>query len=294
MKVTKLIIVWVIVTVIMIISWIVGSLIGNALTGSVPPPPQDSAHAGLAFLAVCAFNAVLITMLIGVTRVYAGVRRRNALILYVFVIQYLLPMMETYFFASGIGISYRQTTAILISGAVVSIITVMLALIAHKKLIRSGAERKPLGISFIKGRKMLGWVALLILIAYPLLYMVFGYYVAWQNEALRIFYTSSATKASFGHQLVEAFRNGLYFFQVLRALIWTLVTVPVVVMLKGNAKYQFLVVGMLSALLPSSLLFIPNPYMPENIAMTHFVETSISNLLWGWLMVAAIKRGLGV
>jgi hypothetical protein len=203
-------------------------------------------------------------------------------------------MMETYFFASGMGISYRQTTAILISGAIVSIFTVTIALIVHKKLLRYVAEGRKLSISLHGGKKMLQLVVLLIFLGYPFLYMVFGYYVAWQNEALRIFYTHSPAKASFGHQIAESFRNGLYFFQVLRGLIWVSVTVPIVIMLKDNARRQFLVIGMLSALLPSSLLFIPNPYMPENIAMTHFIETSISNLLWGLLMVAAIKKGLNV
>ena len=294
MKTGKLIIVCIIVTVIMIVGWIIGALIGNAITGSAPPPPQDSAHAGLAFAAVCAFNAVLITMLLEVTHTYTGIRRRFALVIYVFVIQFLLPLMETFFFASGIGISYRQTTAILISGAVVSIVTIMIALIVHKKLLGYGSTGKPLNISFSFGKKIMQPVVLLIFLGYPLLYMTFGYYVAWQNEALRIFYTSSPAMASFGHQVEGAFRNGLYFFQILRGLIWVLVTVPIVVMLKGNTRRQFLVVGILSALLPSSLLFIPNPYMPENIAMTHFVETSISNLLWGWLMVAGIKKGLDV
>jgi hypothetical protein len=290
MKAIKWFAVWFIVTVVMFMSWIAGGLIGNALTGSAPPPSQQTAQAGMVFLAVCAFNAVLITILIELTHDYAGSRGRFALILYVFTVQYLLPMLETYWFASGIGISYKQTTAILISGAVVTIITIAVALVIHRRLFRYRSTDKPLMISTIDRKKMLQSIAWLIFLGYPVLYLTFGYYVAWQSEVLRIYYTSSPVKASFGHQVEEAFRNGLYFFQIFRALIWVLVTVPIVVMLKAHKRNQYLVVGILTALLPSSLLFIPNPYMPENIAMTHFVETSISNLLWGWLMVAAIKK----
>jgi hypothetical protein len=278
----------------MAVSWIIGMLIGNVLTGSAPPPSPESSRAGQAFLVVCFFNAILISMLLEVTRAYSGLRKRIALILYVFVIQYLLPQMETYFFASGIGISFKQTSAILIAGAVVSFATVMIALTIHKRFLHSGLTGKPLSISFIEDGNMLLSVAFLIFLGYPLLYLTFGYFVAWQNQALRIFYTSSPVKASFGHQLAEAFRNGIYFFQILRGLLWVLVTIPIVVMLKGHSTRQFLIVGILSALLPTSLLFIPNPYMPANIAMTHFIETSTSNLLWGWLMVVTIKNCMSV
>ena len=37
-------------------------------------------------------------------------------------------------------------------------------------------------------------------------------------------------------------------------------------------------------------LFIPNPYMPADIAMTHFVETATSNFIWGLLIVYATNR----
>ncbi|MEO8472724.1 MAG: hypothetical protein ABI477_11030, partial [Chryseolinea sp.] len=59
-----------------------------------------------------------------------------------------------------------------------------------------------------------------------------------------------------------------------------------------NPIRQFLIVAVLSALLPTSLLFIPNPYMPRDISMTHFIETSTSNFLWGLLMVWGIRKGL--
>jgi hypothetical protein len=227
------------------------------------------------------------------TRAFQGFRKKAALILYVFAIQFLLPQMETFFFASDIGLSYSQAGAILIAGAVVSLVTVLVAMLVHDKLVDGGSGHL-LTIPAPQPKKIIPWLALLIVIGYPALYLTFGYYVAWQNESLRVYYTSSAELASFPHQVSEAFSNGIYLFQIFRALIWVVMTVPLVVLLKGNTFRQFAVVGVLTALLPTSLLFIPNPYMPYDIAMTHFVETSTSNFLWALLMVWAIKKVFAV
>jgi hypothetical protein len=140
-------------------------------------------------------------------------------------------------------------------------------------------------------KKILPSAAVLILFGYPILYLTFGYYVAWQSESLRVFYKDSPALASYGHQVAEAFVNGIYLFQLLRGVIWIVTTIPLVLMLRGNIWGQYLIVGVLSALLPTSLLFIPNPYMPADVAMVHFVETSTSNFVWGLLMVWAIRKG---
>jgi hypothetical protein len=293
MRLLKLVILCVVITIVTAISWVMGTMTGNALTGTVPPPQPDAAKAGLAFLEVCAFNSILIAVMLDATRAFQGLRKKAALILYVFAIQFLLPQMETFFFASDIGLSYSQAAAILIAGAVVSLVTVLAAMLVHDKLM-DGASGQLLTIPAPQQKKIVPWLASLVIIGYPALYLTFGYYVAWQNESLRVYYTSSAELASFRHQVSEAFSNGIYLFQTLRAFIWVVMTVPLVVLLKGNTFRQFAVVGVLTALLPTSLLFIPNPYMPYDIAMTHFVETSTSNFLWAVLMVWAIKKVFAV
>ncbi len=119
--------------------------------------------------------------------------------------------------------------------------------------------------------------------------MTFGYLIAWQNEHLRIYYTSTSEMAPYTVQLASIFGDGLYFLQLVRGSIWIAVTVPVAMMI-GGSKSRFLLIGVLSSLLPSSLLLIPNPYMPADIAMTHLVETATSNFLWGMAIVWATRR----
>jgi len=62
-------------------------------------------------------------------------------------------------------------------------------------------------------------------------------------------------------------------------------------MLRREIVSQYILMGALSAL-PSVLLFIPNPYMPADVAMAHFIETSSSNFLWGIAIVFFVNRAI--
>jgi hypothetical protein len=293
MRLLKILILCLALTVVMAVSWVIGTQIGSAVTHSAPPPPPgDAAAGGLAFLFVCAFNSFLIGFLLDSTRHYYGTKRRITLVLYIFMVQFLLPQMETFFFASDMGISDRQAVAILLTGFIVSLATVLPAAIVHDRILGAPHAEKLPPVAIPRAVKFLPVLGLLTVVGYPIIYLTFGYYIAWQSESLRIYYTSSPELASFPHQVGEALANGIYLFQILRGLIWIAITIPLVFLLKGNSFRQYLVVGILSALLPTSLLFIPNPYMPYDIAMTHFVETSTSNFLWGVMMVWGIKKAL--
>jgi hypothetical protein len=287
MKILKLFILWLIVVAVMVVCWPIGTMIGNALTSSVAPPPPDAARAGLIFLAVCAFNSMLITLLLHGTRRYAGMSRSFTLTFFVFAIQFLLPQLESYFFASGMGMSNAQVTAILIAGVIVCPATIMIGVIAYHKLLPS-TDHKTIAISF--SRNQLLPLVVLVVVVYPFLYMTFGYFIAWQNENLRIYYTSSSAMAPYSEQLASIFGDGLYFLQLLRGVIWIVATAPIALMLGQNKIIQYLLTGILCALLPSSLLLIPNPYMPSEIAITHLIETATSNFVWGLAMVWVIRR----
>ena len=59
-----------------------------------------------------------------------------------------------------------------------------------------------------------------------------------------------------------------------------------------------LYVGLLFALLPNLGMILPNPLMPGPVRMSHLIETTTSNFLWGvaiaWLLTwrAGHRRGL--
>jgi hypothetical protein len=289
--VLKFFLLWILLTVLMLISWPIGVIVGNAVTQSSPPSVNNDSTTAFIFLFVCLINSLVITALIWTTRRYTGLLKGTVLILYCFVIQFLLTQMETFFFAESINITAAQIVSILVSGFVVASVSIPLGILVSNKLTKPIADT-PLMLEFT-GRS--GWVIpmiVLVCLGYPVLYFVFGYYVAWQNEALRIFYTQSSEIKPFFSQLINSLSEGIYFFQILRAIIWVAISIPVILMLQHLRLLQYLLVGLLSALLPSILLFLPNPYMPAEIAMSHFVETSISNFLWGVSITVVVNKYL--
>ncbi len=288
MKILKLILFWIIMIVIMILSWSIGSFVGNTITGSNPPPPADPSSLAIAFLWFCVVNSFLVSLLIWATRQYSGWIKWGSLILYLFVIQFFLTQMETYFFSGSFAISTNQIVSILISGFFVSAATAGLGVYVFKKL-HQNIERRSMRFEISNKRTLIPSVFLVACIVYPILYMTFGYYIAWQNENLRTFYTGSTHINPFFTQFTQSFSDGVFFFQMLRGLIWLLVSVPVILMLRYLKIFQYLLIGLFSALLPGSLLFIPNPYMPADIALSHFYETSTSNFLWGILLTYVVN-----
>src|SRR5204863_8256088 len=73
-------------------------------------------------------------------------------------------------------------------------------------------------------------------------------------------------------------------FQVLRALLWVALALPVVRLLKGSWTETGLALGLLFAVVMNAQLLLPNPYMPEAVRMAHLVETASSNFLFGGLL----------
>jgi hypothetical protein len=130
------------------------------------------------------------------------------------------------------------------------------------------------------------WKLGLIAIAYVALYFTFGYFIAWRNPAVREYY-GGTDSGSFIAQMRMMIRETpwLPLFQVLRAMMWTALALPVMRMMKGQWWEAGLAVALLFAVFMNSQLLLPNPFMPPTVRMAHLVETASSNFLFGWLMV---------
>ncbi|HEY5748015.1 MAG TPA: hypothetical protein VIU12_18220 [Chryseolinea sp.] len=290
MKNVKFFLLWIVMTVVMVIAWSVGAWVGNVITQTVPPPVEDPASVGLSVLLVCLINALLWSIFFWSTRAFVGVHRSIAVLLYLFGTQFFLMQMETFFFSASLGISPGQVMSILVAGLVMVTVTGALGLVLTRKLAPT-QTKIPFKPEVRGWRGMVAPMLVMSVLVYPLLYETFGYYIAWQNEHLRLFYSHSAELKPFLSQWPGFFSEGIYFFQVLRGFIWVVISIPVVLLLGKNKFYPYLLVGLLSAL-PAVQLFIPNPYMPADIAMTHFFETFSSNFLWGLLIVYVTNRSI--
>ena len=117
---------------------------------------------------------------------------------------------------------------------------------------------------------------------YVVLYYLFGYYVAWQNPELRLYY-SGTTELMNLYQTMRSIVTGtpwMLLFQFGRGLLWALFAYAVVRMLNPR---RIETAGIIAALFGvwSFVLFMPNPLMPASVAHSHFWETLWCDLLFG-------------
>ena len=133
------------------------------------------------------------------------------------------------------------------------------------------------------------WKLVVIALAYVILYFTFGYFIAWRNPAVQEYY-GGIDPGSFVAQMGTVLRNTPWLvpFQILRAMFWIALALPVIGMMKGRWPETALAVGLLFAVVMNAQLLLPNPFMPEPVRMAHLIETASSNLIFGvfvgWLL----------
>jgi hypothetical protein len=130
------------------------------------------------------------------------------------------------------------------------------------------------------------WKLAVIAVVYVILYFTFGYFVAWRHPGVPEYY-GGVDPGSFVAQMRTVIRNTPWLipFQVVRAVCWVALALPVIRMLKGKWPETALSIGLLFAVVMTAPLLLPNPYMPEGVRMAHLMETASSNLIFGVFVV---------
>ena len=123
----------------------------------------------------------------------------------------------------------------------------------------------------------------LIVVAFVFLYMFFGYYVAWQNPALRQYY-GGPEHSSFYTAMKANLMNipWIYPLQIFRALLYAAYLYPLIRMLRVARWEAALAMAFFLSVWPT-LLLLPNPLMPPSEAYTHFRETLGFSIVFGGL-----------
>ena len=115
--------------------------------------------------------------------------------------------------------------------------------------------------------------------------MLFGYFVAWQLQEVRLFYGGPAELNGFfeqwGISLMQ--KPELPVFQYMRGLIWMAGLVPLFKGFTGGKRELVILSGLALALLPTAQLAFANPLMPAAVSLGHFWEVSISTGIFGAL-----------
>ncbi len=121
--------------------------------------------------------------------------------------------------------------------------------------------------------------------AYVVIYFMFGYFVAWQFEAVRIFYSGRPVNVGFIEQMKQTIetKNSILLFQLLRGFLWVVIGLPIVLYLKGSKSEKIMACVIIYSL-PAIQLVVDNPFMPPQVRMAHLLEVATSNGLFGLLI----------
>ena len=132
------------------------------------------------------------------------------------------------------------------------------------------------------------WRLALIVLAFAFLYMFFGYYVAWQNPALRQYYGGQEYSSFYASLKANwIYHPWIYPLQVFRALLYIGSLYPLARMLRVARWERALAIALFLSVWTTALL-LPNPMMPPSVARSHFWETLgfslVFGVLAGWLL----------
>ena len=292
-KIFRIIGQWIALSAIMLLLWMITmGIMTSLLTGGTSSSSEASAGVLLGMAAVCLINTAVIMYLILRSR-WRGIKLVVFVALVHYVVQFFMGEVEVIFFRASLQIPIKLVYAQLASGAVFAFLFALAAvlILGRMKPPKEAPAAPNMRLIMPKGEFILKFLILSIIV-YPLLYFLFGYFVAWQFPAVREFYSGSTVLAPFFQFIRTQFATNstLVFWQMARGAVWVLVALPVIRMLKGTSREAAVTLGLIFALVMNSQHIPPNPYMPGMVRLAHFIETASSNFLWGMFIVWLLHR----
>jgi hypothetical protein len=260
---------------------IASSLVG---TGTDETEVSGSSTIG-ALLGMCALNSAVIAYLVQRSR-WHGWRLAAMICLLYYGIVTFLTQIETLVFLdyfTGI-VPSEMVPRFFLEGAITAVLFAPLTVMIMGKWKGNSGEQTA-GRSIRMTPPQWTWRLLAVSAAYVVVYVLFGALVfqPLAGEAFREYYAELPPG-----ELILPLQLG-------RGLVWAGLAVVVIRIMEGRRAETGLMAALLFAVLMTSNLLPPNPYMPANIRLAHFVEIFASNFLYGWIAVALLwKRTPGV
>jgi hypothetical protein len=239
---------------------------------SEQPVPDQAGATLAALLAVSFLNAAVLAYVILRSR-WSGWKLTLVIFFVLYGVVTVLPQIETAFFVTRLppGMLPR----LFLAGAIIAALFSPLAVLILGKRTRGRAGNE----SHQRLQMPVGeWVGKLslIVIAYVVIYFIFGYFIAWKSPALRAYYGGS-DPGSFFAQMNAVVRDTPWLLplQAVRAILWAAIAAPVIRMMRGRWWEAGLAVALLFAVVMNSQLLLPNPLMPWEVRMVHLLETRL-------------------
>jgi hypothetical protein len=205
-----------------------------------------------------------------------GVKLFINMVFVVFFIQSFMTQIETVFFGYAFPAFPKLDIVLVTLASLFPVLAVVPLLIKYFQNKDSAFDKNEINIKSTLIR--LGVIGVI----YLFVYMIFGYFVAWQFEELRIFYSGSPKKLGFWGQTVNNFKTTpvIFPFQIIRGILFGAAIIPIRKMVNKNKVTFIISVGLLY-LCTAVQLIIPNALFPDIVRLAHLIETSSSMLLFG-------------
>lgn len=242
---------------------------------------EQNGAAALSLLAVCLLQAIVLTHLILRSR-WTGWRLMAAVFFVFYGVTTFMSQIESVVFLTRLpaGMIPRLFLMGVLIAAPFSALAVLI--LGKRKAESVDTQRQSrLGLPTNEW----AWKLVVIALSYLILYFTFGYYIAWRNPAVLAYY-GGVDEGSFLAHMRTVLRDTPWLIpiQIVRAMCWVALALPVIRSLKGRWPETALSLGFLFAVVMNAPLLLPNPYMPEPVRMAHLVETASSNFIFGALI----------
>lgn len=250
------------------------SAAGETATGFLALP--------LAFLFNAFVNAVILVWAVR-RSTFRGMALFGQLLVLSFGAQAFMTQIETGYFLSAFPLLHDnfQLYILVLRGLVTALLFCLMVTALGGGFTRRARPQAAFQVTASRAVKHGAWLPLV----YIVLYMLFGYFVAWQVQELRLFYGGPAALNGFFEQwsLTAMAKPEFPVFQYFRGVLWMLCLIPLFMGFAGKRAELVALSALALALLPTAQLAFPNPLMPAGVSLAHFWEVSLSTGIFGAL-----------
>jgi len=242
--------------------------------------PAEASFAGLALLLVCTVDTLLLSIFILNAR-FSGWRLMLITALLYYGIKTFQASIEAAYFM--VNLTPDLVPSLFLMTLPTTLCWPPLAVWLLGKASPHAAQAA--GASPLPPLSVGTWIGKIVglgVVLYPLLFFAFGYYVAWQNPAVRAFYQGT-DPGSFLAQMAHLLSTDplVLPFEFFRGLLWVGMALLFLWSLPQRPWLATLLLALCFALLENDTHLFPNPLMPTVVRQTHFIETASSNFIFG-------------
>jgi len=262
-----------------------GQIVGPYLPNIVPEPGPLPLMTAL-FITSTAITAVI--MLTIHSSRWHGWKLMLSMSVAYYLVLTVVTQLEAWYFLYGITVGPELMVRLFVQGIPVAFIFVSIAVLVMGRL--RAVENESAEIAPMPLKEWL-WKLGVIYLVYLAVYYLAGYFIAWQNPAMRAFYGSPGDALPFFQQMANIFLNNPWLtpYQLVRTLVWV---AGAYIVIRGSwfSLWQTaLIVGLMLSVPQNIGHLIPNAMIPLNsVRISHMIETASSTFVFGvvvtWLL----------